>query len=167
MKDDLKETYTDEERKIIEKAKDKAVSLLSYADRTEYLLREKLKEGDFPPFAVEEAIEAMKAYHYLDDLRYAENYIRSHMDRKSPYEMREALREKGVSSENRDQAFLDVEVDEPALVKALFEKRYGSKDLTDPKVYEKALRFFGNKCYSYDAVKKGIAAALTESDSCP
>ena len=160
-----KESYTEEELKQIHQAEEKALNLLSYADRTEFLLREKLKEGEFPPFAVEEAVEYVKSYHYLDDLRYAENYLRSHMDRKSVYEMREALREKGVFSEIREQAFLNVEIDEVALVSSLFQKKYGTKDLKDPKVYEKARRYFAGKGFPYEAVKKGITAVLTESDS--
>lgn len=52
-------------------ARDCALSLLEYRDRTEAEMRRKLKEREYAPEAVEETIYFLKEYHYLDDQEYA------------------------------------------------------------------------------------------------
>lgn len=158
-------SYSNEEKNVIRSAKEKALNLLSYSDKTEHLLREKLKEGDFPPFAVEEAIQYVKSYHYIDDLRYAENYIRGHKDRKSIREMRLALSEKGISAEEIEDAILKEEIDEEQTVSSLFQKKYRNMDPSDSGTYEKAFRYFASKGFPYTAVKHGILSVLSDKKS--
>lgn len=73
--------------------------LLERMDRTESQLRTKLKQGYYPEDVIEDAIDYVKSYHYLDDLRYAQNYVRCHKDRKSRRMMQMELLTKGVSKE--------------------------------------------------------------------
>ena len=61
---------------IVRRAKQKAIDFLKRMDRTEQELRIKLKREEYPPVAVEAAIDYVKSYHYIDDMRYIENYIR-------------------------------------------------------------------------------------------
>ncbi len=56
-------------------AKKKAMALLKYMDRTEWQLRDKLTSKGFSEEAVEEAVEYVKSYHYLDDYRYARHFV--------------------------------------------------------------------------------------------
>ena len=56
-------------------AKKKAMSLLKYMDRTEWQLRDKLSLKGFSEEAIEEAIEYVKSFHYLDDYRYAVHFL--------------------------------------------------------------------------------------------
>jgi len=154
--------YTDVEKEIILKAKKKAMHLLEYSDRTEKQLRDKLEEGEFPPFAVDEAIQYVQSFHYLDDGRLAENYVLANQNRKSVVEMKYQLKEKGVSSDIIDAIFSNYEFDTISSLKDLFFKKYSSKDLSDPKTFEKAIRYFCNKGYSYSDVKKAISLALEE-----
>ena len=76
---------------VIKEAEKKALRLLTVSDRTEYQLREKLREGDFPPEAIDAAVEYVRSYHYIDDGRYAEIFIRSKRSEKSIYEIRMEL----------------------------------------------------------------------------
>ena len=158
----MNETSGDSPKELILKAREKALNLLSYSDKTEYLLREKLKEGDFPPSVIDDAIEYVKSFHYLDDLRYAENFIRSHRGTKSIREMKEKLREKGVSKENLEAAFSAEETDEEETVKQLFLKKYRTKVLSDPKVYEKAVRYLSAKGFSYEVIRRGVRSSIEE-----
>ena len=68
---------TEEEKAIIKAAKEKALNLLSYSDKTEKGLRDKLAEHGFPPYAIDEAISYVRSFHYLDDKRFAEAFIRT------------------------------------------------------------------------------------------
>lgn len=145
---------------IVKKAKKSALSLLTFRDRSEKELRDKLLEKEYPQEAVDRAIAYAYSFHYLDDRRYAENYVRTRAKEKSVFEMREELKNRGVSGDLIDSAIESSPVTEAGAVKALFMKKYGKRDLTDPKVYEKALRYFAGKSFPYSAAKDGIAAAI-------
>ena len=73
--------------------------LLEDMDRTESALREKLRQGLYPSDVTEAAIEYVKSFGYLDDVRYAENFVRSRQNVKSKKEIGTALLQKGISSE--------------------------------------------------------------------
>ena len=150
------------ESEILENAKKKALHHLSYRDLTEAQLREKLEAGEFPPPAIDAAVEYVRSYHYIDDKRYADQYVRAKKAERSVFEMREELRRRGVQQELVDEAIGSGEVDETETVRTLFLKKFGRKDLSDPKLYEKALRYFAGKRFPYGAAKDGIRSALEE-----
>ena len=60
----------------IRRARHRALHILERSDRTEQELRAKL-ERNYRAEAVEDAISYVKQYHYLDDRRYAVNYLNS------------------------------------------------------------------------------------------
>ena len=60
----------------IRRARHRALHILERCDRTEQELRDKL-EMNYRTEAVEDAIAYVKRYHYLDDMRYAVNYLNS------------------------------------------------------------------------------------------
>lgn len=68
---------------LLKRAKKRAMHLLEDMDRTESALREKLKAGQYPENAISGAIEYVRSFGYLDDARYAENFIMSRKDTKS------------------------------------------------------------------------------------
>lgn len=80
----------------IKEAKQKALSLLNYMDRTESQLREKLKEKSFSEEAIDQAIDYVKSFGYINDEGYAERYILNRKDSKSKKEIYGALLQKGI-----------------------------------------------------------------------
>lgn len=161
----MNEEYDDLQKEIIRQAKARALKILEFSDKTEKQLRDKLKEGEFPPFAVDEAVEYVRGYHYIDDLRYAEAYIRGRRSRKSTYELRMELRQKGVDADTIETALENEPSDELSALKELFIKKYGRKDLSDPKTYEKAFRYFATKGYGFDDIKRAISEAVEEQEA--
>ena len=81
---------------VFKRAKLRAMHLLEDMDRTEAGLREKLRQGLYPEDAAEEAVRYVKSFGYLDDTRYAENFVRSRKDSKSRREIQ------GSSAQKRD-----------------------------------------------------------------
>ena len=65
---------------LLKRAKLRAMHLLEDMDRTESALREKLRQGLYPSDVTEAAIEYVKSFGYLDDVRYAENFVRSRLN---------------------------------------------------------------------------------------
>ena len=151
-------------KELYQEARKKALHLLEYADRTEKQLRDKLKMLDFPSQVVDDAIAYVRSFHYLDDRRFAENFLRNRREQKSLNEIRLMLSEKGISREILND-LLDASYDsEKDTVKKLFLKKYGQKDLTDPALYQKAFRYFSGKGFQYEDIRSAIEEALEDTE---
>ena len=91
-------------------------------------MRRRLSEA-YPPEAVDNAIQYVKSFGYIDDRRYAEEYIRCKTERTSRKQIRSKLMEKGIDREVIEAAFesYDEEMgEEPAdrqLIRKLIIKR--------------------------------------------
>ena len=156
--------HSEIQAEVIREARKKALRLLTISDRTEFQLREKLREGGFPPEAVDDAVEYVRSFHYIDDRRYAEAFIRSRKDEKSLFELRMELRKRGVGEDLADEVLQEAEPDERAVISRLFEKKYASKDLSDPKIFERAFRYFGSRGFSYEDIKAAVTEAVEREE---
>ena len=166
IQDDLFEddcsSLEDLSEEVIRLCRKKALKILEYAERTEAQLIQKLEEGGFPPSAVQDAVAYVKSFHYVDDRRYAESYIRGHKETKSLFEMREALKDRGIAAETIDEAFQEADMDEAAVIRKLFLKKYASFDLSDRKTYEKAIRYFAAKGFKYHDIRSALEEITKE-----
>ena len=90
------------------RAKKRALFLLERMDRTESQLCEKLRQNGYPEECVTAAVEYVKQYHYIDDLRYAKQYIRYHQQKKSSQRLKLDLMKKGVGREQIEQALAEL-----------------------------------------------------------
>ena len=112
------------------------MNLLQSRDYTESGLREKLRSGDYPEDCIEEALAYVKSYGYVDDRRYAEDFISYNLDRKSRTRMEQDLLRKGISKDMICAAFEALEEqwtrqDEGAMIRSLLEKKkYDPKTAT-------------------------------------
>ena len=111
---------------MIKEAKQKALSLLNYMVRTEYQLRQKLKEKSFSDDAIDEAVDYVKSFGYINDAGYAERYILNKQGSKSRREIYASLSQKGISREDIELAMdhcMETD-DELATIRRLCEKRH-------------------------------------------
>ena len=138
-------------------AKKKAMSLLKYMDRTEWQLRDKLSLKGFSEGAIEEAIEYVKSFHYLDDYRYAVHFVEFHHEQRSRQRLRQDLYQRHVPEEYIDLAIEDVcENDDAALQTALRKLTHGETEFS----YEEKQKIAG-KLYR---TCKQKAAAVDDGD---
>lgn len=87
-------------------AKMKALDLLLLNDRSEKMLRDKLKTYELPADAIDEAIEYVKSFNYVNDIRFAKNYVRRMAEFKSLTEIKFYLAQKGVDKDDIDEGVL-------------------------------------------------------------
>lgn len=124
------------------RAKKRALHLLERMDRTEKQLRDKLREGEYPPSCIEAAIDYVKQYHYLDDFRYACNFVRYSQEKMSRRQILLKLGQKGISKEDADRALLEeYEGDESEQIAALLEKRHYIAGEADPNEFWRTYQF--------------------------
>lgn len=111
---------------IGKRAKKRAMHLLEKMDRTEQELRKKLLEGEYPEDLAEDAIAYVKSFHYVDDARYADCYVRLRGAAKSRGKLLAELQQKGVDRELASRVLAEHEEDrdEPQMIRELMEKRH-------------------------------------------
>ena len=119
--------YEQIRRDIIgERAKKRAMHLLERMDRTEAELRKKLLESEYPEDLAEDAIAYVKSFHYVDDARYADCYVRLRGEGKSRGKLLAELQQKGVDRELASQVLSEYEGerDEPQMIRELMQRRH-------------------------------------------
>ncbi len=94
-----------QEEILVKRARKRVMYLLQKKDYTEKQLRDRLKLDEYPEDIAENAISYVKSYHYVDDGRFASNYVHYHQQNKSVLQMKMELKQKGVSSDQIQQAF--------------------------------------------------------------
>ena len=140
-------------------AKKKAMSLLKYMDRTEWQLRDKLSLKGFSEGAIEEAIEYVKSFHYLDDYRYAVHFVEFHHEQRSRQRLRQDLYQRHVPEEYIDLAIENVcENDDAALQTALRKLTHGETEFSYEEKQKIAGESKGNEVVRAwaEAVVKGV-----------
>jgi regulatory protein len=118
---------------IGKRAKKRAMHLLEQMDRTEQQLRGKLAEGEYPPDLLEEAIDYVKSYHYIDDRRYADSFVRLHGEGQSKGRLLMKLQKKGIDGELARNVLAEYEEsrDEVQMIRELMEKCHYAPETAD------------------------------------
>lgn len=93
---------------VLRRAKQKAMAILARFDKTEAELRRKLRTDMYTDAVIDSVIEYLYQFHYLDDIRYAANYIRNNIGSLSRNNLTAKLLQKGVSRENISAAFIQI-----------------------------------------------------------
>lgn len=132
---------------LIKRARKRAMFLLEKMDRTESQLRDKLRQGFYAEDIIEDAISYVKGYHYIDDTRYARNYVRYQKERKSKRQIKADLLQKGVDRDVIDSAMeseYEAEAEQELILKWI-EKRHYSMENSDRKEKQKMYQFLMRK----------------------
>lgn len=113
----------------------RAMNLLQKKSFAEGELVRKLSDGGYPEEVVDKAIEYVKSFGYIDDVRYASDYIRFHSSQgRGKNRIRLDLRAKGISDESFEKAW-DENTDLGLIpgaeeeIKKLLEKKHFSPDM--------------------------------------
>lgn len=119
------------------KARMKAMRLLEHMDRTEKGLTDRLKQEGFSGEAVQDAMDYVRSFGYINDARYAQHYISYRLGIKSKNKILQELMQKGIDRETAQRAWEEVseleEPDERALLKRTIEKKYLPGSVLDDK----------------------------------
>lgn len=148
------------------RAKRRAMNLLQSRDYTEYGLKEKLRGGDYPEECIEAALAYVKSYGYVDDHRYAKDFITYNMDRKSRTRMEQDLMRKGIGKDTIRAAFEELEQqgtrqDEDAMIRSLLEKKnYNSKTATSQEK-QRMYAFLYRRGFRSEAINRALMLDIT------
>lgn len=146
------------------KAAARAMKLLLYKGRTEQELRSRLLQEEFPEEQIDEAIAYCRSFGYVNDEKYAENYISSMKFRKSCSMIRRQLENKGVSAEDIGEAFEEMPYDEGELVYQLVQKKAGEPHPMDEKELRRTYGFLARKGFCSSEIWKALRTFQEESE---
>ncbi|MCH5275329.1 MAG: regulatory protein RecX [Lachnospiraceae bacterium] len=143
------------------RAKLRCMNLLKSRDYTTEQLRKKLKLGFYPEEVIDEALSYVASFHYIDDLRYAEDFIHYNSSRKSRKRIENDLLNKGISKDTVQAAWAKWEAagnlqDEDAQIEAFLLKKQFDASSADPKELRKMYAFLLRKGFSADKVQKHL-----------
>jgi regulatory protein len=131
------------------KAKLRALRILTGMDKTEADLRAGLERAGFSVDAVQEAMDYVKSYGYIDDQKYAEKYVEYNKCRKSRKKIQYELMKKGVQRDLIDLALSNCEdFDEIALVRAALFKKWKKNEKPDEKELNKLFASLSRQGFS-------------------
>ncbi len=137
------ETYEEILREIlVPRAKKRAMFLLEKMDRSQRQLTDKLKDNGYPEEVVEQAIAYVKSYHYIDDKRLAESYVRFYQESRSRRRITQDLLKKGIDKDIIEEALeQEFQQSEEDMIQALLVKKKYDKMNATRKEQEKMYRF--------------------------
>ncbi|EEG49375.1 regulatory protein RecX [Blautia hydrogenotrophica] len=147
----------EEQRLLCQKAKRKALRLLEQRDRTEQNLRQKLAQNGYPPEAVEAAVEYVKSFGYVDDERYARNYLTYRLQTKSKQRLFQELYQRGISYEKLQEAWEEVttyeDVDEKAMIRRQIRRKYAPGTKLDEVHLRRLYGFLARRGFQFEDIR--------------
>ena len=155
-----------EEEILPTRAKRRAMNLLQNRDYTEAGLREKLRNGDYPESCIEEAVAYVKSYGYVDDCRYAGDFITYNLDRKSRTRMEQDLMRKGIIKDTIRTVFEELEEqgtsqDEGAMIRRLLEKKKYDPQTATGQEKQRMYAFLYRRGFRAEVISRALLLDIT------
>ncbi|MDE7016017.1 MAG: recombination regulator RecX [Lachnospiraceae bacterium] len=154
-------------REILPKrAKLRCMNLLKTKDYTKKQLEEKLIQGEYPAEIIAEAIAYVESYGYINDEKYAKDYISYHMQTRSRKRIENDLARKGIDKDLVYAAFTEleedgIEMDETAMVqKILMKKNFRVQDTTYEE-RQKMCAYLYRKGFHTNTISKALLLDIT------
>ena len=147
---------------IPKRAKLRAMNLLQKRDYTERKLRDKLREGMYTDEVIDETIDYLKSYKYIDDERFAGDYIRYQMNLRSKNRIKQDLIQKGISSDVIERLMGEAyseEADNPelSLCVSLLKKKHYDPDRITFEEKQKLMAYLYRKGFGNDVITTALS----------
>lgn len=142
---------------LMRRVRERILYLITDYDRSEQNIRQKISMAGYRGSFVDDAIDSLKEYGYIDDLRFARYYAESMRDTKgrSAFAISRSLYEKGISRDVIDTVMGELDIDEDAqILKVLSSKGYNEENIRqiDDKECQKLISSLLRKGFSYDLI---------------
>ncbi len=127
-------------------AKDYALNLISFRDRSEKEIREKIIKKGYSEEECEDAIAFCREYGYINDERFADHFVHDSVELKKlgKSRIKQEMRLKGIDEKVIEQA-LSFVTDEKEMIKSEINRRFKNLDFTDKKVKNKVFGYFARR----------------------
>lgn len=134
------------------RCKERALYILERNDKTEHELRVKLKGSFYPEDIVDSTIEFLKKYDYIDDYRYASNYIRIKKDSKSIRQMEYDMLAKGISRDIISDAMQNQKINSREVIEKILKGRKFDIRSHSKEECSRQIRYLMGKGFLYEEI---------------
>lgn len=139
--------------------------LLERKDYTKKEMKDHLFRAGCSEEEVQKAIEDAEEQGYLDDCRYAENYVRTYAERRSFVRIKNDLIQRGIAKELIEEAFsvweeengITKEEEEIRQIRRRIEQMDFNWDEADWKERQKLMASFARKGYGEEAIRRAAS----------
>lgn len=140
------------------RAKKRALAILIKRDQTEAQLRDKLLKAQTDRQSLEEAMDFVRSQGYIDDEKYARDYLHSRRTKKSFRQIRADLIRKGIPRDILDRVFDENEEQNGHDLQQLFERYIRRFPDFDRDAARRTYAHFARKGYASDLISSMIRA---------
>lgn len=141
------------------RAKLRAMHLLKAREYTQKQLEDKLKQQYYPAGIIQTAVDYVKSYRYIDDERYARDYITGQLEKRSRRRIEEDLAGRGISRELVHSILEEIEPDKlqqaetERIEELLRKKRYDPEEMSYEEK-QKIMAYICRKGYAPETVRR-------------
>lgn len=152
---------------LYKRGKERALYYLKTADKTIHQMRTKLKDGFYPTQIIDRIISFLQEYGYIDDYRYAVNFVDYNKSRKSVKRLKNDLSIKGISRQIIDEVLEEVIEDGDDTEHSQIESYCRKKIKTDmdEKQCNKIIMALMRKGFRYEQVRSVFNSVLEETNT--
>ncbi|MBQ7602638.1 MAG: RecX family transcriptional regulator [Clostridia bacterium] len=150
-KDYIEDIQTESMQSI---AFDLCLDLLSKMLKTEHQLREYLHNKGCLPKVVNNVVDKLKEYHYINDEYYAQSFVNAKMHSCGKYKLKNELKQKGIADSIIDSALMTLDNQEE-VVHSIALKYMKNKENTREN-YAKLARHLASKGFEWEQINSTI-----------
>jgi len=146
---------------LVKRARLRAMNLLMKHSFTVRQLRNKLSDGGYPDKIVDDALDYVISYGYVNDEAYALDYIECHREDKSVKRIKRDLANKGIDGEIINNSLAQImesyePVDEFGQIKRLLDKKHYDPNTATYEEKQKLGAFLFRKGFDMDMIRKSL-----------
>ncbi len=141
---------------LTRRARERVVLLLEKQDYPEAVLRRKLRQSYTPEVCIDAALCWAEEKHYLDDRRYAENYLSWHAAGKSRRRLFSDLMARGIDRDLAEELLEACPVDEESQIAAELRKKRFDPETADPKERQRMAAYLARHGYSWCQIENAL-----------
>ncbi len=135
------------------RARERALNLLKLQDRAEGEMRRRLSQDGYPDSVIQTTIDFLREYNFVDDVRYASNYLEIHGKRKSQAELKRYLQRKGVSRDIIREQIEEIEYDSCEAIRRLLEKKNYRAGEVSPEQEKKIISYLLRRGFDWEDIR--------------
>ena len=145
-----------------QRATDKAFNYIGGSLKTEKQLRTYLSGKGYMPAVVDNVVEKIKGYGYIDDKEYAAAYVESYSKNKGKRLILKELNAKGVSSSAVEEAIENIENELDSAIRIAQKYLKNKEPCIENK--QKCYRRLLSKGFDFDTAKEAVEKVLGDED---
>ena len=145
-----------------QRATDKAFNYIGGSLKTEKQLRTYLSGKGYMPAVVDNVVEKIKGYGYIDDKEYAAAYVESYSKNKGKRLILKELNAKGVSSSAAEEAIEIIENELDSAIRIAQKYLKNKEPCIENK--QKCYRRLLSKGFDFDTAKEAVEKVLGDED---